>query len=374
MSLKINPMTIKIAIVHDYLCGIGGSERVFQYMCEEFQAADIYALAYNSDATYPYFKSRRIHTTWLNPFVRSMDAFRWSFPLATYAMQGLDLSKYDVVLSSAATVAKYVRVPNGRHICYCYIPTRAIWQFDEYFGSSWKSKLIKLVLPYLRDRDFKAAQHVDSFIAISEDTRGYIRETYGKDSDVIYAPINLDSFRVSAEKKDHFLIVSRLEHWKRVDYAIEAFNQLGLPLKIIGTGIEESRFRAMAKPNIEFLGAVDDETLAREYSEARAVVFTPFLEYGLIPLEANASGTPVICLGLGGVKETMVPWDGTVSSTSGATAVFFYEQTADALINAIHEFDSARFNSDDLVAYASQWGVPCFKKKLRAAVENLGKR
>ena len=363
---------MKIAIVHDYLCGIGGSERVFQYMCEEFQEADVYTLACNTDATFPYFKDRHINTTWLNPFVRTMDAFRWSFPLATYTMQGLDLSKYDVVLSSSATVAKYVRVPKGKHICYCYIPTRAIWQFDEYFGSSWKAGLVKLFLPYLRKRDLQAARQVDNFIAISEATKGYIRDSYGRDSEVINSPINLDSFRATAEKKDHFLIVSRLEQWKRVDYAIEAFNQLGLPLRIVGKGIEESRFRAMAKPNIEFLGAVDDETLAREYGEARAVVFTPFLEYGLIPLEASASGTPVICYGKGGITETMVPWNGGLATSESPTAVFFYEQTADALVSAVREFESATFDAEQLVRHASRWGVPEFRKQLREAVTRLG--
>lgn len=363
---------MKIAIVHDYLCGIGGSERVFQYICEEFQEADVYALAYNADATLPYFKSRRINTTWLNPFVRTMDAFRWSFPFATYAMQRLNLSEYDVVLSSSATVAKYVRVPNGRHICYCYIPTRAIWQFGEYFGSSWKAKLVKLFLPYLRKRDLQASKRVDSFIAISEATKRYIRETYGRDSEVIYSPINLDSFHVAVEKKDHFLVVSRLEQWKKVDYAIEAFNRIGMPLRIIGTGIEESRLRAMAKHNIEFLGAVDDETLAREYGEARAVIFTPYLEYGLIPLEAIASGTPVICYGKGGITETMVPWSGGLAATDSPTAVFFYEQTADALTSAIREFETATFDAYELAKHASRWGVTEFKKQLREMVTRLG--
>lgn len=365
---------MKIAIVHDYLCGVGGSERVFQYMCEEFQEADVYTLAYNPDATYPYFRERQIKTTWLNPFVRTMEAFRWSFPLATYAMEGLDLRKYDVVLSSSATVAKYVRVPNGRHICYCYIPTRALWQFGEYFGSGWKARLVKPFLSYLRKRDLNAARRVDKFIAISKVTREHIRACYGRESDIIYSPINLNSFQPAAEKKEHFLLVSRLEQWKRVDYAIEAFNRLGLPLRIIGTGIEEARLKAMAKPNISFLGAVDDVTLAREYGEARAVIFTPFLEYGLIPLEANASGTPVICLGKGGITETMVPFeDGAMVQGSAPTAVFFYEQTADALVEAVGRFERASFDVLKLVKHASEWDMPAFKKKIRKVVELAGK-
>jgi glycosyltransferase involved in cell wall biosynthesis len=359
---------VKLAIIHDYLCGIGGSERIFQYMCEEFPEADAYTLAYNPETTFPYFRTRGIRTTWLNRFVQSTASFRWSFPLATYVMQSLDLSRYDVVLSSAATVAKYVKVPNGRHICYCYIPTRAIWHFDEYFGDSFKAKLLKLTLPYLKWRDLAAAGRIDRFVAISQASKDYIRQYYGRDADVVYCPIELDKFRPSGKKGNHYLIVSRLERWKKIDYAVEAFTRLGRPLRIIGAGPEEQRLRAMAGPNITFLGAVDDAALAKEYGEAKAVIFTPFLEYGLIPLEANASGTPVICYGKGGIVETMVPAGERKGKGDTATAVFFYEQTADALIDAVKQFETYTFDSDALVRHAQSWGVPSFKEKLRKIV------
>jgi len=364
---------MKIAIVHDYLCGMGGSERVFQYICEEFEDADAYTLAYNPERTLPYFKRREIRTTWLNHFVQSMDAFRWSFPFATHVMESLDLSEYDLVLSSSATVGKYIRVPNGKHVCYCYIPTRALWQTGEYFGGSWKSKLIKLFLSYLKHHDLEAAQRVNQFIAISKTTQEHIANTYSRDSSVIFSPIDLDRFAPSEHRGEHYLIVSRLEQWKRVDYAIEAFSRLGLPLKVIGTGNEEARLREMAGPNITFLGGVDDETLSREYAVAKAVIFTPFLEYGLIPLEANASGTPVICYGMGGITETMIPWSkDSDQKGSSATAVFFYEQTADALIEAVRQFEQVSFDPAYLVKHASRWGVPEFKRQLRAAVEAIG--
>ena len=183
---------VKLAIVHDYLCGMGGSERVFQYICEEFPEADTFALAYNPKRTLPFFKERDIRITWLNRYVQSMDAFRWSFPLATYVMESLDLSDYDVVLSSSATVAKYVRVPRGKHLCYCYIPTRALWQTDEYFGKSRKVALIKPLLSYLQRRDYRAAQRVDQFIAISQTTQNHIASTYNRDSKIIFSYVSLD--------------------------------------------------------------------------------------------------------------------------------------------------------------------------------------
>jgi glycosyltransferase involved in cell wall biosynthesis len=358
---------MRIALVHDYLCTVGGSDRIFQYMCEAFPEAHVYTLSLNRSTAIQYFAARKdIRTTWMNPFVRSPAAFRVAFPIATYAMEHLDLSAYDLVLSSAATVARYVRAPNGRHVCYCYIPTRAIWHFDEYFDGGIAGRAFGLLLPWLKRRELQAVARTDEFIAISEMTRGYIREYYGRESSVLNCPIDLSAFTPGAEKSDAYLIVSRLEHWKRLDYAIEAFTRIGLPLRVIGKGPEESRLRAMAGSNITFLGPVDDATLAAEYARARAVIFTPFLEYGLIPLEANASGTPVIAFGKGGITETMIPYE--VDSSKNATAVFYMEQTADSLIDAIRRFESASFDQAHLVRHAARWGVPEFQRKLRAAV------
>src|ERR1051325_5131098 len=264
---------MRMAIILDQLFDMAGSERVAQYICEEFAEADIYVLAYNPQTTFPYFSNRNIRTTWLNRFVRSMPAFRWSFPLATYVMQSLNLTGYDTVLSCSATVAKYVSAPKGTHICYCYIPTRALWHFEEYFRSSLCATVVKPFLNYLRNRDYSAAQRVDQFIAISEISKDYIDTYYGKSASVIHCPVDLTLFRPVKERKDHYLIVSRLESWKKLDFAIQAFNTLNLPLRVIGSGPEEGRLRAMADRNIVFVGRVDDMTRAAEYSEAGAVVF-----------------------------------------------------------------------------------------------------
>jgi len=363
---------MRIALVHDHLCGIGGSERIFQYFCEEFSDADVYTLAYNSETTLPFFAHRKIHTTWMNRWIRTSEAFRWSFPIAASVMQRLDLSHYDLILSSSATTAKYVKAPKGRHLCYCYIPTRALWHYDQYFGRGFKRYLIKPFLNALRKRDFRIAQNVDRFIAISESSRNYIRQYYHRDSEVIYCPIDTDRFRpVNHRKLDHYLLVSRLETWKKVEYAIEAFNALGKPLKIVGSGSEEAKLRKMAKSNIVFVGSLSDVELAQEYALCKAVIFTPFLEYGLIPLEANASGTPVICYGRGGVEETMIPV-GHISKKP-PTAIFFYEQTAASLADAVRIFETASFDPNALVEHASHWSIDSFKKKMREKVlQHLG--
>jgi glycosyltransferase involved in cell wall biosynthesis len=362
---------MRMAIVLDQLCGMAGTERIAQYICEEFDEADVYTLAYNPHTTFPYFSNRNIQTTWLNRFVRSMPAFRWSFPVATYVMQSLNLRGYDAVLSCSATVAKYISAPKGTHICYCYIPTRALWHFEEYFRPSLRAAVVKPFLNYLRNRDYRAAQRVDQFIAISETSREYINSYYQKTASVIHCPVDLTLFRPVKERKGHYLIVSRLESWKKLEFAIEAFNILNLPLRVVGSGPEEGRLRAMAKRNVIFVGSVDDASLVAEYSEARAVVFPPHLEYGLIPLEANACGTPVICYGRGGVTETMIPVNGLNHSASPPTAVFFYEQTATALIQAVREFEACEFPQDSLIRHAERWSVPEFRRRMRVAVTSF---
>ncbi len=363
---------MRLALVHDHLCGIGGSERIFQHLCEEFQEADIYTLAYNPKTTLPYFATRKIHTTWLNRFVSNSDAFRWSFPLATYVMQRVDLSNYDIVLSSSATTAKYVKAPKGGHICYCYIPTRALWHYEQYFGISFKRYLVRPFLNLLKNRDYRIAQEVDRFISISESSKQYIQQYYNQAAETVYCPVETEKFTPTEKKLDHYLLVSRLEPWKKVEYAIEAFNRLGKPLKIVGTGTETVKLRKMARENVSFLGSLDDIQLAKEYSACKAVIFTPFLEYGLIPLEANASGTPVICYGHGGVNETMIPAE--THSKRPPTALFFYEQTASALIDAVEKFETMHFDHSALVEHAAQWNVASFKKKMRTVVEQQSKR
>ena len=360
---------MKVAIVHDYLCSKGGSERVFQYICEAFPEADAYTLAFNPKKTFPYFGSRPIKTTWLQPIIRSSRSFRWLFLLGTYAMERFDFSKYDLVVSSSTTVAKYLSAPNSLHICYCYMPTRALWHFDHYFASNLMAKCLKPILPFLKKRDFAAAQKVDIFLTISKTSKNYIQEYYNRASEVLYCPIDTSKFIFSPHKKEHYLIVSRLEHWKKVDYAIEAFNSLKLPLRVIGTGSEEQKLRALAQPHITFLGEVDVLTLAKEYSECKAVIFTPFLEYGLIPLEANASGTPVIAYGHGGIRETMIPADAL--HNEAPTALFFYEQTADALKACIQKFQTLQFDPFALKKHALKWDSAAFIVNFRKKILSL---
>jgi glycosyltransferase involved in cell wall biosynthesis len=365
---------MKIALIQDQLLIKGGSERIFQYMVEEFPEADIYTSAYNPLTTWPEFKKYTIRTTWTNYFIRNHDHFKNFYPLLTFVFQYLDLSGYQVILSSSATVAKYISRFNGTHICYCYFPTRAIWNTDAYFSASRKSikvAFFRALLPLLKRHDIAAAKRVDKFIAISEYTSHAIAQFYDRKSEILCCPIDFDHFRQgnTEEKGNHYLIVSRLEHWKRVDYAIDAFNSLGLPLRIVGAGAEGSTMKRMAGDNIEFLGNIDDVELVKEYGRAKAVIFTPEMEYSLVPLEANAAGTPVIAYGKGGIAEIMHPFSRNAHEGEFPTAIFFYEQSPTALIAAIREFERMSFDREALVRHAEEYSVPSFKKALRKYVE-----
>jgi glycosyltransferase involved in cell wall biosynthesis len=367
---------MKVALVADQILTSGGSERVFLTMVQEFREADVFSLSYNPATSPPGFQDFRIRTTGLGRAIRTHARFKTLYPLATLAMERIDLRGYVVVLTSSATVAKHVTRLDGTHICYCYYPTRAIWTPDAYFGDarSLKMAAFRAAHPLLKRRDYAAAQRVDHFIAISHASRAAIQEYYHRDADVLHCPIDFVRFvRGSAEAKgEHYLIVSRLEYWKRVDYAIAAFNQLGRKLRIVGTGPDEARLRAMAGPTVEFVGRLDDDALTLEYGRARAVIFTPELEYGLVPLEANAAGTPVIALGRRGVTETMRPV-GLAGTSHGepATAVFYHEQTAEALIEAVRQFENATFDRSELVRHAETFGTAHFQRKLRRMVDEI---
>lgn len=356
---------MKIALIQDQLLTQAGSERVTLYMAQEFPEADLFTLCYNAETTWQEFRAMRIRTHWLGRFIPNHGVFKACFPLSTYLMQWWDFREYDLILTSSATTAKYIANHRARHLCYCYFPTRAIWSREQYFGDrpGLKARLFTALAPYFKRRDVAAAQRVDRFVAISESSRAAIKRIYGRDATVLFPPIDLDRFRsaVTSEKGDYFLIVGRLQAWKQTEYAIEAFNALGLPLRIIGTGPEEARLRAMAGPNISFLGAVDDDELATAYGQARAVIFTPELEYGLVPIEAIASGTPVIALGRGGVLETMTE----------RTAIFFPEPTAESLTAAVRRFENADFPQEVLLEQAQAFGIPHFKQRLRAIVDEF---
>jgi len=357
---------MKVALIQDQLLTKAGSERVFLHLCDEFKEADIFTLCYNGKTTWPEFQNKKITTHWLGRFIKNHQIFKICFPLSTFLMQMWNFRDYDLIISSSATTAKYIKNHNAFHLCYCYFPTRAIWNSNVYFGSDSNlvGKGINMVMGLLRKRDIEAARRVDKFIAISDVTKKAIRTIYDMDSEIVFSPIVLPSIEKEAivVKCNYYLLVSRLEKWKLVDYAIKAFNELGLNLHIVGTGPEESLLRTQANSNIVFLGSVTDIELSKYYAEAQAVVFTPELEYGLVPLEAAAYGTTTIALGRGGVLETMICDDGQLTKE---LAIFFPDPTSESLKDAVNRFQETEITSEQLIRHSKKFAVHSFQSQIR---------
>jgi glycosyltransferase involved in cell wall biosynthesis len=352
---------VKTAIIHEYLNQYGGAERVLQVLCALLPHAPIYTTLYNRALTGGVFDERTIRTSFLQRLPFAMRLHHWYSPLMPLAVEQFDTRAFDTVLSVSASFAKGVlTAPGARHICYCLTPPRFLWDDSQRFVERFRSpviisKLAPLALSYLRVWDRQAAERVDKWIAISECVRRRIEKYYGKESVVVHPPVNVSKFTVHHEPGTYWLMVGRLVAYKNFDLAIRAFNRLGLPLKIVGTGIEERRLRAIAKPNIEFIGSVTDEKLAELYGGACAVLFPQEEDFGIVPLEAMASGRPVIAYRGGGALETII---------DRITGVFFDEQTEEALMSAVDRASRMKWLPTVCRGQAERFDIPVFIKKM----------
>jgi len=361
---------LKILLIHDQMLTKGGSERVFTYLADIFPEADIFTPTYNPKTSVTFKRSRELVVSkFFNAVIRNSTTFKFFFPILTYYFQFKNFQNYDLIISSSATCAKYIRNFSGKHICYCYVPTRAIWEIDNYFPKKNLIKFFfKILLPYFKKRDLKTSKYIDLYIGDSMDSGRRIRKIYNNRTTYAYSPIEFSKYSsfFSNVKEDYFLVVSRLDFWKRVDIAVNAFNANGKKLIIVGLGEAYNDLRAKAKPNIQFLNNVTDKKLGNLYSKAKGVVFTCDIEHGLIPIEANACGTPVICYGFGGVKDTMINFDGR--NFNEATAVFFYDQNSSSLNDALDIFDNINFNSHNIRNNARRFSRNIFKKNIKSIV------
>lgn len=359
----------RVALVHDWLVGMRGGEKVFEVLCELYPQADVYTLAYAPDAVSATIRAMRVHTPWLTRtfgFLRRR--YRYLLPMMPSMIEAFDLSGYDLVISTSHCVAKGVRVSQGTpHICYCFTPMRYVWdKYDEYFSD--KRKAGTWLMPIFReplkrwDVATAKAERVRQFITSSNYVRERIRRHYTREAAVLAPPVDCKRFATQRNPLDFFLIAGALEPYKRVDVAIEAFNRLGLPLKVVGTGSEMRRLTQLAAPNVQLLGWVSDDELSLLYAQARGFVFTADEDFGIVPLEAAASGCPVIAYGHGGALETV---------RDGETGMFFSEQTVDSLVEAVHRFEKLTFDEDVLRAHAQTYDRAIFKSKLAEMIDAL---
>ncbi|MEK6650188.1 MAG: glycosyltransferase [Bacteroidota bacterium] len=335
------PPRLRVALVHDWLTGMRGGEKCLEVLCELFPDAPLFTLLHVPGSVSSAIESRPIRTSFVQRLPGSADHYRRYLPLFPRAIESFDLTDFEVVVSTSHCVAKGAIVrPGTLHVCYCQTPMRYVWdQYKEYFGKGRAGLATRMAMgvaaPYLRRWDVRTADRVHHFIANSQNVRERIQRIYRRDAEVIFPPVDVDRFTVSLEPREYFLMVTAMVPYKRVDLAVEAFNRSGKKLLIVGKGPDLERLRAIAHPNVEFLGWRSDEELARLYRKAIALVFPGEEDFGIVPLEAMASGTPVIAFAKGGALETVV---------DGVTGVYFRERTVDALLAALEQASRVSWN------------------------------
>ncbi|BAZ48242.1 group 1 glycosyl transferase [Nostoc sp. NIES-4103] len=338
---------MKIALVHDYLTQRGGAERVFELLCKRYPQADIFTSLYDPEKTID-LGERIVKTTYLQKIPGAAKYFRLMAPFYFPAFRALNLQDYDLIVSSSTSFAKAVRKrPDAQHICFCHNVTRFLWDtatyLREYGDYRYFAPLIDKIFQVMRKVDLKYAQEPDLYIANSSVVARRIQSIYGKQAFVVNYPIDTSNFVFSDTKEEYYLASARMISYKRLDIIVEAFNWLGWPLLISGDGPEKERLKSKALDNIEFLGHVSDKKRKDLFSKAKSVIVAALEDYGLVPVEANASGTPVISYGAGGVLDTQI---------HGKTGVFFKRQTPESLQAALLESGQIAWDYENIRNHA----------------------
>ncbi len=369
---------MKVALVHDWLTGMRGGERCLEIFCELFPDADIYTLLWLKGSVSATIEHHPIRTSFIQHLPLASTRYRYYLPLFPWAIESFDLTGYDLVISLSHCVAKGVRVPKGTcHLSYVFTPMRYIWdQYDTYFPKKENSWLVSAVMgivrPWLQRWDVRSSSGVHGFIAISEHVAGRIQRHYGKSATVVYPPVNWQSFQASEENDGFYLMVTAFAPYKKVDLAIQVANRLKVQLKIIGKGQEEKHLNRLAGPTVEFLGWKSDEQIREFYRKCLALLFPGEEDFGIVPLEAMASGKPVIAFGKGGVLETVIPLNPVTSieGTPYPTGVFFYEQTVNGLIEALQLFEKRRseFQPEAIRAHVKAFDRERFKERIKQVI------
>ena len=367
---------MQIALVHDWLTGMRGGEKCLEGFCQIYPEAEIFTLLHNRGSVTREIEGKKIHTSFIQQLPLSSTKYQHYLPLFPLAIEQFNFSDFDLVISSSHCVAKgAITGPRTCHICYCYTPMRYAWEmYSAYFnyGSlSWLGRKIgKMFMTYLRGWDEASASRPDYYIAISKNVQQRIRKHYRRESEVIYPPVEVDSFPLSEKPGEYFLVVSALVPYKRVDLAVQAFNKLGSRLVIIGDGSEKNSLTRMALKNIEFLPWQNQVRLKEYYSNCRALVFPGEEDFGIVPVEAQACGKPVIAFGRGGALETVAgKFSEEIKSSDGKlTGIFFREQTTASLAEAIKKSLGIEFDPHFARQNSLKFDINIFKGKIQKIV------
>lgn len=359
---------LKVALVHEELTQLGGAERVLDAMLEIFPKAPIFTLVWDKVRTQHKYDKFNVRPSFIQKLPFGAKYYKWYLALMPLAIESFNLKDFDLIISDASGLIKGIKTrPEQLHICYCHTPTRYLWgETEEYLKTAPIPKIIKPLMPLviwlLRRWDLRASKRPDFYLANSQNIKNKIRKYYGRDAEVIYPPIEVNKFRISAKLEDYFFMVTRLEPYKKADLVIETFNKLPrLKLKIAGSGTKAPELQKMAGSNITFTGRISDKELAELYARARAFIFPQEEDFGLTAVEAQAAGRPVIAYGRGGALESVI---------EGRTGEFFFPQTVTALTKILAKFRSGKYNPKEIRAHASKFDHSLFKKKIREYIES----
>jgi len=356
---------LKIAIVCDWLTNFGGAEKVILALHHLFPQAPIYTSVYNKDKM-PGFENAEIHTSYLQNFPWAKKKHQLYLPFYPGVFEQFNLDGFDIVISSSHSCAKgIITKPETLHICYCHSPMRYAWEdsinyIDQYEINPLIKRIAGSFIHKLRIWDRLSAERVDAFIANSATVQKRIYKYYRKPSSIIHPFVDTSEFKLNNNRKDYFLAVGRLIPYKRFDLIIQAFNKLKLPLIIAGTGVASDKLKQMAGDNVQFTGFINNDDLRKLYSEARALIFPQIEDFGIIPLEAMATGCPVIAFNRGGAGETVI---------DGETGVFFDRQTPESLAEAVTYFGQNKFDGAKIRKHAETFDLEVFNKKIIDFIE-----
>ncbi len=367
MGRKIT--NLKVALVHDWLTGMRGGEKVLEALCQLYPEAPIYTLLHNPGSVSPLIESHPIHTSFIDRLPLKKSRYRHYLPLFPTAVEQFNFKGYDLVLSSSHCVAKGILTPpDTLHISYLHTPMRYVWDmYPEYFGTDQLGPVGRLIVPgfanYLRIWDITSSIRVDNFLANSRHVARRILKYYGKKATVIHPPVDSTFFKIQKELEDYYLVVSALVPYKKVDLAIRVFNDLKKRLLIIGDGPEKKKLQRMAGTTIEFLDWQPPNRLAEFYSRCQALIFPGEEDFGIVPVESMGCGRPVIAYARGGALETVIGDERGPGITR--TGVFFKNQDPQDLIHAIQEFESLHWDSEAMAKYAKEFDTEVFKRNIQ---------
>lgn len=356
---------LKIAIVHDWLTGYAGADRVVDQLEKTFYGAPIYTLVYDKSKFPEHFQKYDVRTTYIQKIPFATRLYKNFLTMMPRAFESLDLTEYDIVISSCSSCSKgIITRPDAIHICYCHTPTRYIWDFYYTYlkNSGWlKRKLMPRLIHKMRIWDKCAADRVDFFISNSNYIAQRIKKYYRRDAVTIYPPVHINEYPIVQQPDDYYLMVGRFTYYKRFDLAIEACNRLGKRLVIVGKGDEEKKLRAMAGPTVEFKGAISDEEIRKLYSNAKAFLFPGEEDFGITPVEAQSAGCPVIAFGRGGATETVL---------DKKTGLLFPEQTAQNLAECIEAFETegVKYSRARIREHSLSFSEERFREEVKAFV------